>query len=142
MPLEMLENKSEPQKDILNLGGTLLEELAQLKTSLSMVDVAEVLEKWAAVFDEKFKSSINNCCQIKNPFDVDCNLPIAENEENNTEITGLDDGDLLNESLNVYEGDYLASLSPGKRHSLAQPATEFNKRTSFMPSNDTYAPFK
>ncbi len=103
-----------------------------MKTDLATVDMGEVLEKWTASFDEKFKDAINACCVIKNPFDINCNLPIPDDD---TSPTNIDDGDLLNESLNMYEGDYLASLSPGKRQSVAQPAAEF-KRHSMMPPNE------
>ena len=141
LALELIENKTDSKSDILNIVGELLEALAQLKSDISVVDVACVLEKWTASFNEKFKAEINTCCVIKNPFDVD--VPIPEENGEESLPTGLDDGDLLNESLNVYEGDYLANLSPGKRQSVAQTATEFNKRNSFMPaSHDISTPFK
>eukprot|EP01022_Parablepharisma_sp_SALTPOND_P033080 TRINITY_DN88161_c1_g1_i1.p5 TRINITY_DN88161_c1_g1~~TRINITY_DN88161_c1_g1_i1.p5 ORF type:complete len:110 (+),score=11.10 TRINITY_DN88161_c1_g1_i1:971-1300(+) len=109
-----------------------------------MVDVAEILDKWTATFDKKFKNAISSCCVISNPFDVDCNLPITEPDENGEEIlpVELDDGNLLNESVNLCEGDYLLSLSPGKRPSLAQPAVEFNKRESSKFPQDQPVYFK
>ncbi len=130
---ELLEGKHDKEGDLLYLGGQLLEELAQLKTDLALVDVSDLLEKWTASFDDTFKSAIDRCCQIRSPFDANGIPPIPEGE---TSPNGLCDGDLLNESLSVYEGDYLATLSPGKRQSIAQPAAEF-KRYSFMPSTDS-----
>ena len=130
---ELLEGKQDKDGDLLALGGQLLEELAQLKTDLALVDVSDVLDKWTASFEDGFKAAIDSCCVIKSPFDFNSNLPIPEGE---TSPTALGDGDLLNESLSVYEGDYLANLSPSKRQSIAQPAAE-PKRYSFMPSNES-----
>lgn len=127
---DLLESKENKESDILNCGGQILEELAKLKTDLATIDIGDILEKWSATFDENLKDYINKCCFIKNPFDANGNLPINDEE---TSPNSLEEADLLNESLSVYDGDYLASLSPGKRQSIAQPAAEF-KRMSFMPA--------
>lgn len=73
------------------------------------------MEKWAVTFDDKIKEAINNCCKINSPYDT--NLQIPEDENLPTE---LEEGNLLNESLNIYDGDCLASLSPKKRQSYAE----------------------
>ncbi len=128
---DFLENKQDRAGDVLSVGGQLLEELAQLKSTLSSIDVTELLDKWFVSFDEKFKDSIAQCCVIKNPFDINCNLPIPEDDTAPSTVLG--DGDLLNESLNMYDGDYLANLTPGKRQSVAPTQCEFGRRRSLAP---------
>ena len=135
---DLLENKLNKELDILSEGGQILEELAQLKADLAVVNIQEILNKWSVTFDDAFKAAIAKCCVVNSPFDVQCNLPIADDE---TSPTVLDDGDLLNESLCANEADFLASLSPGKRQSIAYPALE-SQRACFMPAGDLSQPFK
>ena len=119
---DLLEEKSNPEKDILCRGSVIVNEINTLKEKISTESLKESLDVINIIFDQRLSSIIQTCAFVQHKGeekeDLNALVPMHLTNQPSVDDPNEDQEDLISMSmsgLNIGDYEYLHGFSPLKK---------------------------